>query len=114
LFSCFSLALLGSSHPLSLPHSLPPSLHVLMTMAGLYFCTLSFSLPFSASTTLLTPLPMPWLNSVLCYTVWLVPRGRDALAWARQDTPFLHLTTPTLPHPHEHILHLFIFYKHIS
>ena len=39
------------------PHYLSASLHVVM--AGLYFSTLSFSLPFSASTTLLTPLPIP-------------------------------------------------------
>ena len=38
-------------------HFLPPSLQVAMT--GIYFSALSFSLPFSASGTLLTPLPMP-------------------------------------------------------
>jgi hypothetical protein len=47
---------------LSLPHLSPlspiplPPLHVVM--ATLYISTLSFSLPFSASATLLTPLPM--------------------------------------------------------
>jgi hypothetical protein len=35
-----------------------------MAMAGLYFSTLSHSLLPSASTTLLTPLPMPWINSI--------------------------------------------------
>jgi hypothetical protein len=50
LCSCLSLA----SCPL-VPHSLPPSLHVVM--ASLYFSTLSFSLPSSASATLLIPLP---------------------------------------------------------
>jgi hypothetical protein len=51
LHSCLSLA----SCPLT-PNSLPSSLHV--AMAGPHFRTLSFSLPFSASATLLTPLPM--------------------------------------------------------
>ena len=50
-----SLLPLAPLPPLS-PHSLPPSLHV--AMAGFYSSSLS-SLPFSASTTLLTPLPMP-------------------------------------------------------
>jgi hypothetical protein len=42
-----------------------PSLHVVM--AGLHFSTLSFSLSLSASTTLLTPLPMPKINFILYY-----------------------------------------------
>jgi hypothetical protein len=44
-----------------------PSLH--MVMASLYFSTLALSLPFSASITLLTLLPMPWVYSILYYTV---------------------------------------------
>ena len=52
------------------PHSLLPSLHVVM--ASLYFSTLS-ALTFSASATPLIPLPMPWINSILYYIiVWLV------------------------------------------
>jgi hypothetical protein len=88
-----SLALLLLSCPLGLFPS--PSLH--MVMAGLYFSTLSFSLPFSASTTLLTPLPMPWINSILYYTlIWLIlSGGRDASAWAHWDILFPH-TSPHL------------------
>ena len=54
-----SLSCLSSSYtldPLS-PPPLLPFLHLAMT--SLYFFTLSFSLPFSISTTLLTLLPMP-------------------------------------------------------
>jgi hypothetical protein len=36
-----------------------------VAMASPHFSTLSFSLPFSPSATLLTPLPMPWTNSIL-------------------------------------------------
>ena len=49
----------------SLLHSLPPSLQKLMVMAGLYYSTFSLSPHFPASTILLTPLPMPWINSIL-------------------------------------------------
>ena len=53
-----SLLLLSLALALPFPIPFPShSLHVLMAMAGFYFTTLSFSLPFSASTTLLTPLP---------------------------------------------------------
>jgi hypothetical protein len=38
------------------PHSLPQTFHA--AMAGLYFSTLSLSLPFSTSTTLMSPLPI--------------------------------------------------------
>lgn len=60
----------------SLILSLPPlslfcPLQVLMT--GLYSSALSLFL--SVSTTLSTPLPMCWINSILYYTMWLVPQG---------------------------------------
>jgi hypothetical protein len=95
-----SLASSYLSCPLAL-HTLPPppALHVFM--AGL-FSTLSLSLPFSDSTTLLTPLPMPWINSILYYTVvWLVPEG-EGMPWhGPSETP----SSPTPPHtPIEHIL----------
>ena len=57
LLSCFSLALLGSS----LPHSLPPLSKCQPLL--LY----SFSLPFSASTTLITPFPMSQINYSILY-----------------------------------------------
>jgi len=56
------------------------------------------SQPSSASTTLLTPLPMPSLNSILYYTIeWLVPQGEGVPA---EVPPFpntwlqLHRTYP--------------------
>ena len=58
LLSCLSLP---PCAPLS--HSLPLSLHV--TMASLYVSTFSFCLPFSDSATLLTPLPMTYISSIL-------------------------------------------------
>jgi hypothetical protein len=58
LFSLLLLLLSLASFPLAPPpHSLPPSLHAVI--AGLYFSTLSSSLPFSAPTTLSTSLPTP-------------------------------------------------------
>ena len=54
-YPCFSPLPLAPLLPFS-PHSFTPSLYVVM--ASLYFSTLSFSLPFSASTILLTPFPM--------------------------------------------------------
>ena len=86
----------------------PPSLH--MFMAGLYFFTFSLSLCFTASTTLLPPLPMPWINSVLYYTImWLVPRGKGMSRHRPIETPL-----SPIPHhtPIEPILSL-SFYKHI-
>ena len=58
LTSLTSLLSFSHSQPLSYPllGSTPPT-HVVM--AGFCFSTLFFSLPFSASTTILTPLPMP-------------------------------------------------------
>jgi hypothetical protein len=41
----------------------------------LYFSLFSLSLTFSVSTTLLSPLTMPRINSILFYTIlWLVPQ----------------------------------------
>jgi len=70
---------------LSLSHFLPsPSLHVVMT--GLYFYTLSHSLPFSASTTLSTSLSMPWINySILSY-------GKGCLGMGSLPSPTSHYT----------------------
>ena len=49
-----------------------------MVMAGLYFSTLSLSLPFSVSATFLTPFPMLQINSILYYTgVYVVPQGEE-------------------------------------
>ena len=71
-------SLLGSSLlapcPLTLPSSFPHSLPPLSTcswpwLASIHLYSLSLSLPFSASTTLLTPLSMPWINSILYYTI---------------------------------------------
>jgi hypothetical protein len=57
-WSLLFLLALASLLPLVPLLPLPPlSLHV--AMAGPYFPTLSFSLPVSASATLLTPLPIP-------------------------------------------------------
>jgi hypothetical protein len=92
--------LLSCSPP---PHPLP-SLHVVM--AGL---SPPLSLPFFASTSLLTPLPMPWIDSILYYIIlWLVPQGEGMPRHGPAETsPHPH----TSPHPIEHIpisLYLFI------
>ena len=71
-------------------------------MASLYFSTFSLSLPFYVSTTLFTPLSIPWINSMLYYT----SGGRDALAWAHWDIPFPH----TSSHIHwTYLLSLYLF-----
>jgi hypothetical protein len=65
-----------------------------VVMAGLYFSTLSFSLPFSASATLLTPLPMPWINSILYHTfLWLVSQG-EGMPWHEPTEARPSPTTP--------------------
>jgi hypothetical protein len=68
-------------------------------------CTFLLSLPFSASITLLTPLPMPWINSILYYTfLWLVPQG-EGMPWPTETS------SSSIPHRPsiEHIPYLFIF-----
>jgi hypothetical protein len=95
---------------LSLPPSLlipfPLSLHMLM--AGLYSSTslLSLSLTFSPSTTLLTPLPMPLINSILCDTiVCLVPRGESMLQHGLTEA------VPSLIPDYTSIEHIFPLFK---
>jgi hypothetical protein len=88
----------------SLGHFPSPSLHVLMVMAGLYFSTLSLSLPFSASTILLTPLPMPWVNSILYYTVLLLVSQGERMPW---HGPAKTSASPA-PH-HTTIEHIFLY-----
>ena len=83
-YTLASLLPLAPLCPLSL-HSLSPSLH--MVMACLYSSTLSFALPFSAATTLLTPHPhaLNKLYSILylCMAGMAGPSGdRDASAWS--------------------------------
>ena len=64
------------------------------------------SWPFSVSTTLSTPFPMPWINSILYYTiVWLDPQGE-------QMSQHGCLTTPP---PNIFLLSLlYLFIKHSS
>jgi len=87
----FSLALFSSSppHAYGQPASSPP-----------------LSLPFFVSTTLLTPLPMPRINSILYYTIHRCvvgsSGGRDALAWACRGISYPHTSI-------EHIPPVFIF-----
>jgi hypothetical protein len=56
----------------------------------------------------LTPLPMPWINSILYYTdiVWLVPQEEMMLQHGPAEAP-----PSTMPHHTsiEHISPLFIF-----
>jgi hypothetical protein len=68
-------------------------------MAGLYFSTLSFSLPFSSSTTLLNSPPhaLSELYSIVYHRVSGPSGETDASAWAYRGTPFPHT-------PPEHIL----------
>jgi hypothetical protein len=73
LTSCLLLSCLSLLLPCS-PHSLTLSFY--FVIAGLYLFTLSLSLPFFSSTTLLTPLPTIWINSILYYSIlWLFPGG---------------------------------------
>jgi hypothetical protein len=91
-------------------HSLPLSLSMCSLMAStplvLYSLPLSLSLPFSAFATFLNPLPMPWINSILYYTVG-PSGGRDASAWARWVTLFPH-TSLHITKAYPSLLYLFI------
>ena len=93
----FSYSLASCSLAPSLPIPFLPSLH--MVMVSLYFSTLSFSLPFSAYTTLLTLLPKPKINSVLYYTILWPALG----AWGRMPW---YGPTKTSPSPTPHHTHL--------
>jgi hypothetical protein len=77
------LLFLSCSFGLLLPSSPPPLPPSLSTC----------SLPFSDSTTLLTPLPMPWINSysILYWRVTGSSGGMDALAWACWGLPLPHV-----------------------
>jgi hypothetical protein len=77
-------------HPLS-PHSLHPSLH--MVMAGLYFSMHSFTLPFSVSATLLAPLPMPWINYPILYWCVSVLLGEGMPRHGPTEAPPPHIHT---------------------
>jgi hypothetical protein len=94
LASLTLILLLPTCPPLSIPF---PPLH--RVMASLYFSPLSFSLPFSASTTLLTPLPCHALNkpySMIYHCGWFL-RGKGCLGMGPPRHP--------LPlHTLEHIL----------
>jgi hypothetical protein len=97
--SCFSLLLHLS------PHSLSSSLHIVM----IYSSTLFLSLPFSSSTILLTPLPMPWVNSILYYTlVWLVPQSEGISQHGPTKAPPSPLTSQHLHRTYLIVLYLFI------
>jgi hypothetical protein len=70
---------------------------------------LLYSLPFSASTSLLAPFHA--LNKLYSVPSCANPSGgRDASAWACRGTPLSH----TSPHITQIYPSLFIFYKHIS
>jgi hypothetical protein len=94
--------------PFPLPSLFPsPSLHVFM--ACLYFSTPT---PFSASTTLLTSFLIPWINSVLYYTIiWLVPQREGIPQHGPAETspsPIPHYTPIPVYTLIERILSLFI------
>jgi hypothetical protein len=58
----------------------PPSVCLCLSLSVCLSVCLSVSLPFSACITLLTPFPMPWINSILYYSVLcLVSRGEGML-----------------------------------
>jgi hypothetical protein len=57
--------------------------------------SLALCLPFSVSTPS-TPLPMPWINSILYYVAG-TSGGRDASAWAQWGTPSPPHHTKPLP-----------------
>jgi len=84
LLSCSSLPAVSPLSPVSSPFF--PHAH-----DCLYFSS-TLLLLFLCPTTLSTPLQMPWINSILYYTLmWLVPQGgRDVSAWAHWGTPFPH------------------------
>jgi hypothetical protein len=69
------------------------------------------SLPFSASATLLTPLPMPWINFILNYTsVCLVSQLEGMSGHGPAEAP----PPPTRHHTIEHILIFLCVFINIS
>ena len=120
MLTLLSLALLSSCY-FSVLSPLPPLFHSppssLFTCSWLVYTPLlplplplAFPLPvslFSVSTTLSTFLPMPWINSILYYSVvWLAPPGKGGcLCMGPQRHP---LTLPHIQQTHSFSPSLFI------